>query len=447
MTKSCKKSISLISPGVLVEKLHYGPYSQYWWLPLPNSSKEITTYFPIRVQQKIRAILNDCEFTVTIVVGNKDNDNSLPGYVCQCENIVETANDSTNAISRVYFKIFRSKTRYSGPLIMGWTDENIINKLNEDIPFIPHSFLLEKIKIFVYRVGYSTNIDWFNARPGYKSSILHKFDGNKQALFVSKIEETSCILEIYQDQILKTIIESKNPIDIWRNSTITINQTIANINWYQLFSKWDKQESPIIELHDELNKIYSEDYQFSIWEICAWQIFLHAAGANNVTPWSHKEQHQFWSKSNHPKQDHALLTQLYQMGFLVKNISTPDKNSTSTFWQYFNYALADNKKNYDRKCRILSIIANDFTYKELQENLEHVNMSSYKTDNTSELPVLYLQDHKKALWNQFHKQYPNRIQRTFFMTKLDGKCFVYKENLGGFCSECNECRYQHQEIL
>ncbi len=28
------------------------------------------------------------------------------------------------------------------------------------------------------------------------------------------------------------------------------------------------------------------------------------------------------------------------------------------------------------------------------------------------------------------------------MTRLDGKRFVYKEDLGGLCSECNECGYQ-----
>jgi hypothetical protein len=69
-------------------------------------------------------------------------------------------------------------------------------------------------------------------------------------------------------------------------------------------------------------------------------------------------------------------------------------------------------------------------------------MSSYKTDNVSRLPVLYLQDHKEALWNKFHEQYPSGIRRTSFMTKLDGKRFVYKENLGGLCLECNECGYQ-----
>jgi hypothetical protein len=151
------------------------------------------------------------------------------------------------------------------------------------------------------------------------------------------------------------------------------------------------------------------------------------------------------------------------MGILVNN-------SIQTFWQCFNQALNDNKKNYDEKRRILSIISNDFTYDELQENLgvsnfniissiicnikklnnllflkvgrhtifksrkhartnsyrapvldkpifhrtkltseqlqqfelffstkEHVNMSSYKIDNESGLPVFYLQDHKQVL--------------------------------------------------
>jgi hypothetical protein len=56
--------------------------------------------------------------------------------------------------------------------------------------------------------------------------------------------------------------------------------------------------------------------------------------------------------------------------------------------------------------------------------------------------VLYLQDHKQALWEKFHEQYPNGMHRTTFMMRLDGKRFVYKEDLGGLCSECNECGYQ-----
>ena len=34
------------------------------------------------------------------------------------------------------------------------------------------------------------------------------------------------------------------------------------------------------------------------------------------------------------------------------------------------------------------------------------------------------------------------MQRTSFMAQLNDKHFVYKEDLGGLCSECNECEYQ-----
>jgi hypothetical protein len=72
---------------------------------------------------------------------------------------------------------------------------------------------------------------------------------------------------------------------------------------------------------------------------------------------------------------------------------------------------------------------------------KNVNMSSYKTDNKSGLPVLYLQDHKQALWKNFHEQYPDGMQRTSFMTRLKGGRFQYKEDLGGLCMTCNECGY------
>lgn len=79
MSKQRQTNINLISPGVIVEKYHYGAYS-HWWQPLPNS-KEITTYFPILVKQTIKATLRNVEFTVIVDVGNKDNNIFLPGYV------------------------------------------------------------------------------------------------------------------------------------------------------------------------------------------------------------------------------------------------------------------------------------------------------------------------------------------------------------------------------
>lgn len=72
----------------------------------------------------------------------------------------------------------------------------------------------------------------------------------------------------------------------------------------------------------------------------------------------------------------------------------------------------------------------------------NVNMSSYKTDNESGLPILYLQNNKKSLWEKFTEFYPNGMGRTSFMTRLESGRFVYKENLGGLCSICNENFYE-----
>ena len=72
---------------------------------------------------------------------------------------------------------------------------------------------------------------------------------------------------------------------------------------------------------------------------------------------------------------------------------------------------------------------------------ENVNMSSYKSDTITGLPVMYLQDHKGYLWERFAEQYPNGMRRTSFMKQLRGGRFVYQDNLGGLCSTCNECGY------
>jgi len=75
------------------------------------------------------------------------------------------------------------------------------------------------------------------------------------------------------------------------------------------------------------------------------------------------------------------------------------------------------------------------------EDKANVIMSSYKTDAKTQLPVLYLKNTKKALWEKFSEQYPNGMRRTSFMTKLKGGRFVYRDNLGELCSTCNDCDY------
>ena len=67
----------------------------------------------------------------------------------------------------------------------------------------------------------------------------------------------------------------------------------------------------------------------------------------------------------------------------------------------------------------------------------NVNMSSYKIHAKTGLPLLYLNNHKAALWKKFHQQYPNRMERTTFLSRLRNGPFVYREDLGGLCLTCN----------
>jgi len=77
----------------------------------------------------------------------------------------------------------------------------------------------------------------------------------------------------------------------------------------------------------------------------------------------------------------------------------------------------------------------------------NVNMSSYKIDAKTQLPVLYLKDQKSSLWEKFSTTYPNGMKRTSFMSRLQNSRFKYREDLGGLCITCNDYGYQPFENL
>jgi len=74
-------------------------------------------------------------------------------------------------------------------------------------------------------------------------------------------------------------------------------------------------------------------------------------------------------------------------------------------------------------------------------------MSSYYVDQKTNLPLLYLKDNKKALWQKFEATYPDGIKRTSFMARLAGGRFVYREDLGGLCNICNDYCYEVFDTL
>ena len=75
-------------------------------------------------------------------------------------------------------------------------------------------------------------------------------------------------------------------------------------------------------------------------------------------------QCEFWTNAPDPKKDRETIAKLYAEGLL--NVTS----QAYTLWDCFRNSYNANSKGIDGKTRILSIIAEKFTYKEIIEELE-----------------------------------------------------------------------------
>ena len=320
MSKSRTISVTLLNPGY---------FSRNWWQPNKN------TFFPIHVGQRTKVHLNGFYFYINIVCGNKESP-FFPGYVCETDTMCSLKEASpTAAISNIYQELFKTQSRYSGTLVIGWNDESIVEKLSTINSFSPITIALDELKIFVYSIGSTSQQLLKNGGPGFQSSFYYKYK-NKSSLFVSKIEENICIVEIYQNFELVNCFEGKSPIEVWEKAGVLqkydgyqrfgLNEplvqklirdhkiptctpdnwnefslmeplykyylkkrSLANIEWHKLFIQWSQKGSTIIELFSELENIYPKNYELKDREKSAWKAFLHAAGCHNITPWTQEE--------------------------------------------------------------------------------------------------------------------------------------------------------------
>ncbi|CAG8822601.1 24380_t:CDS:2, partial [Dentiscutata erythropus] len=199
----------------------------------------------------------------------KDNDSFVPGFSCECEeNSGEIYNNHTSAISYLYQRLFGTTPKFSGPLIMGFENIEILTKLLFDIPFRPFSFKLDKLHIFVYSIGISDNSCLYSAGPGFNSSFISviKKDGKaKSAVVIQGIEKTGCFINIYVDNQLFKRIEGVDPNQTWKSQerlaktsklyclpeewlnkmkmdklfNYHLHKRISgNINWFEFFTEW-----------------------------------------------------------------------------------------------------------------------------------------------------------------------------------------------------------------
>ncbi|RIA82600.1 hypothetical protein C1645_862350 [Glomus cerebriforme] len=553
MPKQWKPSVKLIAVGIIVSHLHYGPFLRNWWhiKTSEENGTKIEQFYPYRIGMKTQVMLKDRPFIVRVVQGNELN-NSLPGFLCESllESNKEVENNPTSAISKLYKKIFKNETRFSGTLMMGIEDTDILDELISDLSFQPFLINIPKIKILIHSIGTPTKQ---GESPGYASSLIH-YKSKDHVLFFQTINEDGCSIYIYKENKLSEVFHGSNPNDVWKKlgilekwSGATLfglddtkvkekmeqerkltcfhdewhnylkmeqifryhlqRRTSSQINWYSLFQEWKESDCQIIELHNRLSLIYPDDHIFSERELRAWRALLCATGCVNITPFGKEESedrfpsgfdfgvdfldwwYEFWTRSSDFKSDKAMINMLYQNGFL-QTIPKNTSNATEEFWESFEHSLSLNKRGADGKQRILSIIADKFPYKELEKNLhvsshtihnakihgrvyghgcpavpkppmrrkimlqehedqfewfmsskENVNLSSYKVDTKTGLPLKYLSDQKEALWEKFHKLYPEGMKRTAFLKRLRDGPFVYREDLGGLCSTCSTYGY------
>ncbi|RHZ43627.1 hypothetical protein Glove_960g3 [Diversispora epigaea] len=283
----------------------------------------------------VKCNLNSKDFIITVVKNNKNQ--QKPGFRCTCENMSsEIESYPSTAINSCYKKVFDTKTEYSGIAVMGFEDKNIIQQLLDKIEFFPMFLRIEKFLVVISGLGYSSKNEYYEAGAGFISTFITRFR-NAQHLFLLRIEDDHCFLEIYQDSKMIQQFIGLTPDDVWKKVGILKNfsgsyifgithesiQQLLNsennkivtclsdewhnyekltkvfdrhiktrklpnttINWTHLFDDWYKRHSTIVIFPLVLSKIYPENYKFQDKELRAWRAMFKACGCSNVTPFS-----------------------------------------------------------------------------------------------------------------------------------------------------------------
>ncbi len=208
MSKHHQINVTFIETGSLIDNLHYGIYSRYQWEFSSFSTtqeEQECDCFSIRIGQKTHAFLNNRDFYIIIKICEEKNIPLLQ-YLYEYEEITSITSSASAAVSNVYALIFKTKTRYLGPIVIGWNDKNIIQELSKNVEFFPILVKIRIYSVFIYQISSLSQTHWQYGGSNYKASLIHLFS-RKPAIYLSKIEDELCKIEIYQDsQLQKTYI-------------------------------------------------------------------------------------------------------------------------------------------------------------------------------------------------------------------------------------------------
>jgi hypothetical protein len=338
MSRGKDYPVSLISVGSLKENLHFGDFSQNWWETRQNNNSNdidsISTLYPIRIGMETLVILNETRFFITVVQGCEG---SLyqPGYICEVNGKKsEVFSNSSAAITNTYQKFFSNKSKFSGPLIMGYNKPEINEQILVDITFHPFNCMFSNIQLFVYGMGAFTKDHLENTGPGFKSSFVYLVGAKKiRTLFVQEINDKNSSVKMYQNYNLVFTYIGNNPNDVWEKVGILSQHkgidlfgittpqvqsfiqkirvpkclpeewimeekmkslwehhlrrfTLALTPWNEFFTKWYHETKTIIEITAALKAIYPSTHSFNEREMRAWRAMLTHAGCTNITPFN-----------------------------------------------------------------------------------------------------------------------------------------------------------------
>ncbi|RIB00564.1 hypothetical protein C2G38_2233836 [Gigaspora rosea] len=296
-------------------------------------------------------------------------DNSLIRLLSSC--IIrllssEVESHPSTAINACYQQAFQTKTEYSGLAVMGFENEFIIKQLIDDIAFFLIFCRVNKLEVVVSSIGSLDENRLYNVGTGFVSSFTTRYRG-AQHLFVLKIEESLCVLEIYSEPVCVNKITGSDPDEVWNQVeflkkyigsylfgiTNTLVQEHLNANnksptcavkewtdiqklekvfnrhiksrkipspmasWPTLFYIWSQQKSSVIQFPLILQSIYEPNYIFQEKELRAWHAMFTACGCTNVTPVSEElSSIEFWSKALDSTADKELLENPYKNNIL-----------------------------------------------------------------------------------------------------------------------------------
>ena len=216
---SQKHKLQLISAGQLIPTLHYGSFAVNWWIfnnrKMPDGEKQ--TCVPIRLNMRVQLELHETKFIIRIVNGNN---NTRPGYICESDTTGKVYLSASEAINETYKKLFNTKTRYSGPSLIGFDNEAITAELLSGIQFHPFKITIDKLSVLIIDLG-DSNDNFDNiVGSGYQSSFMYKYQGNQCLYVQKKIATNNCQIEVFHKEEKIANYNGISPTAVWDKTKI-----------------------------------------------------------------------------------------------------------------------------------------------------------------------------------------------------------------------------------